>query len=336
MKDEFVQARNAETGVLIWTQRIGKVGKPDQKPNYAGTRSTPTVDGDFIYVLGSDGDLACLKKKDGTVRWQHNLLADFSGKSGTWAYSESPLIDGNAVVCTPGGSEATMLALNKATGAVLWKCPLEEADEAAYSSIIIVQQAGKRQYVQLLQKGLVGIEAGSGRFLWRDDRPISRFNANIPTPVAGDGYIYTASAGTGAGAVKLVAKPGGVEARPVYFESKLPTAIGGTIKLGKHLYGTTSQAMMCLEIATGEVLWQERAVGAASMVYADGRLYLHGENGDVALMEPSLEGYRQLGRFTPPNGPSRAGRQKAWAFPVVADGRLYIRDLNTLWCYRVN
>ncbi len=335
VKDEFVQARNARSGELIWSRRIGKVGKPKQNPNYAGARSTPTVDGEFLYVLGSDGDLVCLTKADGKVKWSKNLLTDFGGKSGTWAYSESPLIDGDAVVCTPGGTEATLLALNKSTGDVLWKCPQKEGDEAAYSSIIIVAAAGTRQYVQLLQKGLVGVEAKTGRFLWRYGRPISPFNANIPTPVAGDGYVYTASAGTGGGAVKLVQQADGVAAEHLYFETKLPTAIGGTIKLGELLYGTTKQAMMCLEIATGKVLWSERAIGAASMIYADGRFYLHGENGTVALMEPSDKGYLQHGRFTPSGRPQKKGKLKSWAYPVVADGRLFIRDWDTIWCYQV-
>ncbi|HJN10257.1 MAG TPA: PQQ-binding-like beta-propeller repeat protein [Pirellulaceae bacterium] len=334
-KDEFVQARNAHSGDLIWSRRIGKVGKPNQKPNYAGARSTPTVDGEFLYALGSDGDLVCLTKADGQVKWSKNLLADFGGKSGSWAYSESPLVDGDAVVCTPGGTTATLLSLNKATGDVLWKCPQQEGDEAAYSSIIVVSAAGKRQYVQLLQKGLVGVEAKTGRFLWRYGRPISRFNANIPTPVAGDGYVYTASAGTGGGAVKLVQQADGVAAKHVYFEGKLPTAIGGTIKLGELLYGTAGQAMTCLEVATGKVLWSERAIGAASLTYADGRLYLHGENGSVALMEPSAQGYREHGRFTPSGGPQKKGGQKSWAYPVVADGRLFIRDWDTIWCYQV-
>lgn len=334
-KDEFVQARDAHSGDLIWSRRIGKVGKPKQRPNYAGARSTPTVDGEFLYVLGSDGDLLCMTKADGEVKWSKNLLAEFGGKSGTWAYSESPLVDGDAVVCTPGGTEATLLALNKTTGDVLWKCPQKEGDEAAYSSIIVVSTAGKRQYVQLLQKGLVGVEAKTGRFLWRYDRPISRFNANIPTPVAGDGYVYTASAGTGGGAVKLVQQADGVEAQHIYFETKRPTAIGGTIKLGELLYGTTGQAMMCLEFATGKVLWSERAIGAASMTFADGRLYLHGENGSVALMEPNSKGYRQHGRFTPSDRPEKNANQKSWAYPVVADGRLFIRDWDTIWCYQV-
>jgi outer membrane protein assembly factor BamB len=246
------------------------------------------------------------------------------------------LIDGDALVCTPGGSEATLVALNKKTGEVLWKCAQPEGDEAAYASIIMAEAAGRKQYIQLLQKGLVGVEAKTGKPLWRFARAVSRYGANIPTPVVSGDIIYVGSAGTGGGAVKLRAKDGGIEAEQVYFEAKLPTAIGGAVKVGEYLYGTTAQAMLCLEFATGKIKWEERALGAASLCYADGRLYLHGENGDVALAEASPEAYREKGRFTPADQPKRSQpMEKAWAFPVVANGKLFIRDHGSLWCYAV-
>jgi outer membrane protein assembly factor BamB len=252
-----------------------------------------------------------------------------------WAYAESPLIDGSTVVCTPGGAEATLVALDKSTGAVRWKCALPEADDAAYSSAIVVEVGGTRQYVQLLQKGLVGVAASSGKLLWRYEKPVSVFDANIPTPTAGDGYVYVGSSGTGGGAVKLNVKGSAVMPEQVYFDSKMPTAIGGTVKVGDHLYGTTAQSLMCFELKSGQVKWQERSLGAASLCYADGCLYLHGENsGEIALVEASPEAYRLRGRFTPPDQPQR-GKSKAWAYPAIADGRLYIRDLDMLWCYDI-
>ena len=294
------------------------------------------MEGGFLYALGSDGDLACLEIGTGKVRWQKNLRSDFGGKPGQWAYSESPLIDGEAVVCTPGGGEATLLALNKKTGEVIWKCALPEGDEAGYASSILVEAGGVKQCVQLLQKGLVGVEAKTGRFLWRYGKAVSRYGANIPTPLASDGFIYTAAAGTGGGLVKLKAAGGSVEPEQVYFESKFPAAIGGAVKVGDYLYGTTAQAMLCVEFATGKIKWEERALGAASLCCADGRLYLHGENGEVALVEASPEAYREKGRFTPADRPKhRQEMEKAWAYPVVANGRLYIREHGTLWCYDV-
>jgi outer membrane protein assembly factor BamB len=334
--NESVQAHDAKAGKRLWQTRLGKVGPNPQQANYAAARSTPTIDGNFLYALGSDGDLASLSL-DGKIRWQKNLRSDFAGKSGDWSYAESPLIDGDTLVCTPGGAEATLIALNKNTGAPIWKCALPEADAAAFSSIIIVNTGGTKQYVQLLSKGLVGIDAKSGKLLWRYSKPISVYGANIPTPLAADDYIYVASAGTGGGAVHLIQKDGQFSAEEAYFSPKNPTAIGGVIKVGPNLFGTTGGAMECLEFTTGKILWEDRAAGPASMVYADNRLYLHAENGEVALVEPSAEAYHQKGRFTPPNQPKHTHGQmeKSWAYPVVANGHLYIRDHNVLWCYDV-
>jgi outer membrane protein assembly factor BamB len=335
LEDEFVTALDARDGKEIWSVRIGAVGNPKQNPPYPGARSTPTVERDVLYALGSDGDLVCMETAKGKIRWQKSLRSDFSGKPGTWAYSESPLVDRDKVICTPGGSEATMVALNEDSGDVIWKCAAPEGDEAAYASAVVVQQGGVKQYVQLLQKGLVGVAADTGKILWRFDKPVSRFNANIPTPVAADGYVYVASAGTGGGAVKLNTKGGDVEAEQSYFDAKMPTAIGGAVKIGDVLFSTTSQSMVCLDFKTGEEKWQNRALGASSLCYADGRLYLHSENGEVGLVEATPEAYREKGRFTPPDQPQRARGAKAWAYPVVANGRLYIRDAGSLWCYDV-
>ena len=183
LENEFVAAISARDGKRIWSTRLGNVGQPNQMPRFPAARSTPTVEGDVLYALGSDGDLACLDTDSGKIRWRKHLRSDFGGKPGTWAYAESPLIDGDTLVATPGGSEATLVALNKKTGEVIWKCPVPGGDEAAYASALAVEVGGIRQYVQLLQKGLVGVEAKTGKFLWRFDKPVSRFNANIPTPV---------------------------------------------------------------------------------------------------------------------------------------------------------
>jgi outer membrane protein assembly factor BamB len=334
LDNEFVQARAVIDGKQVWSTRIGKVGNPNQQPNYPAARSTPTVDGDFLYALGSNGDLTCLETGTGKVCWQKNLRTDFGGKPGTWAYSESPLIDGDLLVCTPGGSTATLVALKKSTGDTVWKSATPAGDEAAYSSAIIVEVDGIKQYVQFLQKGLVGVEAKTGKLLWRYGRSAQGSPAVIPTPVADKGSIYSAAARSGGGLVKLKVHDGAVEADQVYFSPKLPTSIGGAVKVGNFLYGTTGQSLLCTEFATGNVKWAEKSLGAASLCCADGRLYLHGENGDVALVETTAEAYQEKGRFTLPEQPNR-GRSKAWAYPVVANGRLYIRDLDTLWCYDV-
>ena len=336
LDNEFIQALSTEDGARLWRTGLGKVGNPDQKPNFPAARSTPTVDGELVFALGSDGDLACVAASSGEVQWRKNLRTDFGGKPGDWAYSESPLIDGDLLVCTPGGFEATLVGLNKRTGETIWKTALPEGDEAAYASAISVNAAGRKQYVQMLQKGLVGLDAQSGKLLWRYDQTISKFNANIPTPIAHDGTVYSAGAGTGGGVVRIESKDGSITAEPGYFSPKMPTSIGGAVLVGEYLYGTSGQAMLCVEFATGNVKWEERALGAGSLIYADDRVYLHAESGEVGLVDASPEGYVERGRFRPPDAPGRAGpMEKAWAYPVLAEGRLYVRDHGSLWCYDV-
>jgi outer membrane protein assembly factor BamB len=331
--DEFVQARSVADGSQAWAVRIGDVG-PNQGPQYPGARSTPTVDGDVLYALGSDGDLACVELAGGKVRWQLNLRTELGGKPGKWAYAESPLVDGDTLVATPGGDEATVVALDKKSGEMIWKCVLPEGDEAAYASAIVVDTGGLKQYVQMLEKGLVGVDAKTGNCLWRYEKTAQGSPASIPTPVAHNALVYSATGRGGGGLVELTVSPSGVETEEIYANSKLPTSIGGSVKVGDYLYGTNSAGLMCVDFATGEVKWQDRGIGAGAVCYADGCLYVHGEEGDVALVEATPEAYRQKGKFTPPDQPDR-GRAKAWAYPVVANGRLYIRDKGTLWCYDV-
>jgi outer membrane protein assembly factor BamB len=287
-----------------------------------------------MYALGSNGDLACLETESGEIRWTKNLVEDFAGQMGKWAYAESPLVDGDLVVCTPGGSEATLAALDKKTGEVVWKSAVPEADEAAYASIIVVESGGVKQYVQFLGKGLVGVDAKSGQFLWRYDRTAQGSPANIPTPVAHDALVYSAAGRSGGGLVQLAVDGDQVKAEEVYFEPKAPKSIGGAVRVGEYLYGTNSGGLMCVEFATGDIKWQDRSVGAGAVCVADGHLYVHGEKGDVALVEVTPEAYREKGQFALPDQPDR-GRSQAWAYPVVANGKLYIRDLGTLWCYDV-
>jgi outer membrane protein assembly factor BamB len=334
MDDEFVKALSTKDGSEIWSVRIGKVGPNIPEANYPGARSTPTVDGDVLFALGSDGNLMCLKLADGKTQWQKDLRTALGGQPGKWAYAESPLVDGDVLVCTPGGADATLVALNKKNGEVIWKSAVPGGDEAAYSSVTIVGSGSDKQYVQLLQNGLVGIDAKTGKFLWRYDATSKNSPANIPTPVAAGRLVYSATGMGGGGLIKLTGSGDHVEPEQVYFSKQLPNAIGGTVKIGDYLYGTSGQGLQCVEFATGDVKWSNRCIGAASICYADGNLYLHGENGDLALVEATPEGYHEKGKFTPPDQPDR-GPGKAWAYPVVADRRLYIRDQQVVWCYDI-
>ena len=335
MTNEFARALNAKDGKAVWTTPLGKVA-PNQGPQYPAARSTPTVDGDRIYVLGSDGDLACLEAATGKAVWTKNLRKDFGGKPGNWAYSESPLVDGDVVVVTPGGADATLVALNKKTGETVWKAPVPGGDAAGYASVVATEAAGVKQYVQFVGRGVVGVDARTGKFLWRFDET-GKGPANMPTPVVAEGFVYTSGARPAAGGlVKLVSTGGEVKAEKVYLERDRPSSIGGQVLVNGHLYGTIPNALVCVEFATGKVTWSEKSVTASSVLFADGRLYLHGEDGQVVMAEANPEKYVEKGRFTPPGRPKAVNRgDKAWAYPALADGKLYIREHGTLWCYDV-
>ncbi len=334
LTNEFVLALSAKDGHRLWTARLGKVGHPDQNPNYPAARSTPTVDGKMLYALGSDGDLVCLETATGKERWRKQLREDFGGKYGEWAYAESPSVDGGTLVCSPGGSNATMVALNKKTGALLWKCAVPGDQEAAYSSAVAAEFSGVKQYVQFFSKSLVGVEAKTGKLLWTYDRTAKGSPAVVMTPLVSDGLIYSGAYRVGASVIKPVKKDGTFVIEESYFSKKLPCPLGSVIKVGEYFYGTSDPSVFCVDFKTGAVQWQERSP-ALSWLAADHRLYAHGENGDVVLIEPTPVAYRQKGRFTPPDRPANRGQALAWAHMALADGRLYVRELNSLWCYSV-
>lgn len=333
MDNEFVKALEVETGKLIWKTRVGKVGLPDQQPNFPAARSTPTVDKDAIYALGSDGDLVCLDKKSGQIRWSENIRQKFNGQPGKWAYAESPLVDGEKVVCVPGGKEATLIALDKKNGELIWQAAVPGGSDAGYASIVIAMAGSNKQYIAFLINGLVGVDAETGKFLWLYDQ--TKDVATIPTPVVQNNYVYSGTR-KACGLLKIVTEQDSVDIEEVYQVSNLPSTIGGSILLGDYLFGTDAKNIICANFLTGEIMWKEPGIAPASLCYAEGRLYLHGENGTVALIEASTEVYNELGRFSPPDQPERTNNmEKAWTYPVVANGRLYIRDHDILWCYDV-
>src|SRR4029450_7812092 len=230
--------------------------------------------------------------------------------------------------------------LNKTTGAVIWKSAVPGGDPAGYASAIVVQGGGRKQYVQFLSKGIVGVDAKTGEFLWRY-KEVVKGPAQVFTPVARDGYVYAGALSIGGGAVRLKAEGNGVAAEQVYFERGLPNGFGGAVLVGDYLYGfdPAQQQIVVAEFTTGKVKWKAESLGRASVTYADGLLYVHAWKGDIGLVEATPEGYREKGRFTPPAQPKpKQGApygDTAYAHPVIANGRLYIRDSGTLWAYDI-
>lgn len=333
---EYVVALNAKDGTELWASPVNPKGGDDPS-------STPTTDGERVYAVSPSGDFVCLAAADGKELWRKSFTKDFGGSIPGWKYCESPLVDGDAVICTPGGKEATMVALNKKTGEVLWKCaiPGGAGDGYGYSSIMVSNAAGVKQYVQMLGAGTgcVGVAAKDGTFLWSYPRTANG-TATIPTPIIDGDYVFCSSGyGTGSALLKLVRNGSGVKAEQQYFleGNKLQNHHGGLIHVGDYVFGGHGHdngLPICVEMKTGKIVWggdkRGPGSGSAAVVYADGQLYFRYQNGLMALIGATKDGYQLNGTFKIPqvSGPS-------WSHPVVVGGRLYLREQDNLFVYEV-
>lgn len=324
----FVHALDGKAkGKKLWSTKVGNPGG-----SYPGTRSTPTVDGDLLYALGQWGDLVCLRAADGKEIWRKSLKDDLGGKmmSG-WGYSESVLVDGDKVICTPGGEQGTLAALDKKTGALLWRSK-ELTDRAAYASIIPVEIGGVRQYIQLTDASVAGVGT-DGRLLWRAPRRGS--TAVIPTPIYKDNHVFVTSGyGVGCNLFRIGVEGGKFSAQEVYASKEFENHHGGVVLVGDHLYGHSAKGgWICMEMKTGKLAWSNPGVGKGAVAAADGLLLCRSERGKgtLALVEATPDGYREHGRFDQPDRSTK----ESWPHPVVANGRLYIRDQDSLLCFDV-
>jgi outer membrane protein assembly factor BamB len=336
-----LMAFNRSDGKPLWTARIGAPWSDEM----GGPRGTPTVDGDLVYAIGTEGDLVCVEAATGKERWRKSLVRDFGGEMmSMWKFSESPLVDADRVVVTPGAKSAALVALDKKTGKEIWRAAVPDLgpkgrDGAGYSSIVISNGGGVKQYVQLLGRGLVGVRASDGRFLWGSNR-VANHVANISTPIVKDDYVF-ASTGYQAGSVLLqLAKAGdGVAAREVYFlePTTLQNHHGGLVLVGDHVYAGQGHGKgfpICVELKSGKVAWggdiRNAGTGSAAVVYADGNLVFRYQNGTVVLIEATPTGYKEKGSFAIPGV-----KNPSWSHPVVLDGILYLREQDTLYAYDV-
>lgn len=365
---EIVWALSEDDGSEIWASPIGDQVEQQVPQSKEGPGGTPTVDGDRLYVIGMGGAIACLKTDDGSIVWEKSLVQDFGGQPPTWSYRESPLIDGDKLICTPGGKDITMVALNKTTGEVIWESQMPAASPspagdaagdrdrggrrggsgrrrggggggaAAYASAIAIDFEGGRQYVQFTATALIGVNATDGEVLWTYEHPANSNGISCTTPIFKDGLIFASSAyGAGGGAVRLKKTGDGeINAEEVYFSPNMQNHHGGMIVVNDALYGANGGNgggfLTCLDFQSGELLWRDRNAPKGSLAMADGRIYLRSEDGKMILIEPSREGFVDRGSFEQPDRSS----SPAWAHPVVANGKLYIRDQGLLFCYDVS
>ena len=325
-RQSVVTSLNRADGKVAWVRIVGPAGENDRG---SGPRGTPSVDGDRLYALTENGDLACLRVADGTVVWQRNILKDFAAQNIGWLISESPLVDGNLVIVTPGGRSNGMVALDKMTGKTVWTAK-ELGDEAGYASPIVADVQGVRTVMTLTSNAAVGVRVSDGKLMWRYTA-VANNTANITTPVYSDNKVFFTSAyGTGGALLGLRASGQEVRAQEIYFTREMQNHHGGVVLVNGYLYGFNNSILTSLEFNTGKMMWRDRSVGKASVTYADGNLYLLSENNVVGLAEATPAGYREKGRFTIADQ-----GLPSWSHPVVSGGQLFIRNQGTLAAYDV-
>lgn len=325
---EVVIALDANTGKELWTAALG--GILDNGWG-GGPRGTPTVDGDKVYALSGRGDLACVNVGDGKVVWKASMKT-FGGKTPGWGYTESVLVDGDQVVCTPGGQQGAIVALNKKTGELIWQSK-EFTDGAQYSSLVPARINGTAQYVQLTMQSIVGVAAKDGKMLWKS--PFPGRTAVIPTPIVRDNLVYVA-AGYGVGCKQIKINPDN-SVETVYENKVMKNHHGGVILVGEHLYGHAEPGWVCQDFKTGEEVWNHRDFKKGAVACADGMLYCIEEgSGTVVLAEASPTGWKEHGRFKlDPQTKIRSPQGRIWTHPVIANGKLYLRDQDLISCYDI-
>jgi outer membrane protein assembly factor BamB len=333
---------DAATGKRLWTKAI-----TDSVPKFShgGSRSTPSIDGERLYAIASSGKIVCLSASDGSEVWSKDFRSEWGGRPPSWGFAESPLVDGERVLCTPGGSGAMIVSLDKMTGQEIWRTSVPAFGEsgqngAGYSSIVISNACGVKQYVQLVGKGVIGVRASDGQFLWGYNQVANR-TANIPTPIVSGDYVFCSTGyGQGSALLKLVKDGDGVQCEEQYFLTgdKAQNHHGQMILKDGYVYFGHKHGQgfpICIEMLTGKVAWGggERGPGngSAAITYADGHVIFRYQSGEVALIEATPSGYHLKGSFKP----KFVGSDPCWAQPVVIGGRMYLRDQDKLMCYDV-
>ena len=334
--DEYLSCFDRGTGKQLWKTKTGAAWT-DGQPTWQSSRSTPTVDGDRVYVLSPFGVLLACSVADGRELFRVDLKGDLGGSKGdSWGYSESVTIDGDTLVCTPGGEKATLAALDKRTGKVRWSCSVPGDPGAGHSSVVIAKVGGRKVYVQTTAGGAFGVDAATGTLLWT--YPIDRTTAVIPTPIVRDELVFFAAGYKRGGALlrQVPAADGSVKVEEVYpLNTDLANKHGGIVLVGDHLYGDSDDKGIpfCAELKTGKLAWKERGSGkdSASVLAADGHLYIRYSDGTLSLVKAVPAAYTEVSSVQVPG----SGDRPSWAHAVIVDGRLYLREGDAILCYDV-
>lgn len=322
--EQFLIAIDAASGETVWRTAHGR-RYSNRRGN--GPRGTPTVDGDRVYALGGDGNLICAEVRTGATVWEKNLLRTYGGRNISWGISESPLVDGDRVVVNAGGPRASVVALNKETGAEIWKT---QSDEAGYSSPVVAVIGGKRQYVVFTGEAGIGVLAENGELLWRY-ATVSNSTANIATPIVHEDLVFLSSAyGTGCALLRIGGSGGSVSLSEVYFNRNMMNHYTSSVLIDGYLYGFSGRILTAMHLKTGEVGWKSRSIGKGQIIHADGKLYILSEDAVVGLIDPDPTRYREVARFE-----IESRDYPTWTLPVISSGVLYLRDQARLYAYDI-
>ncbi len=325
-EEEHVWCRELSTGNKVWSTKVAPAFRELEFPE--GPRATAALDGGQLFTLGAGGNLVCVDLESGKLQWSKDLRGELAGEMmSDWGYSESPLVDGDHVICTPGGSQGCVAAFDRKTGELVWRST-ELKDPAAYASLIKIEFAGKPQYVVLTGQSVAGISAADGSLLWRTER-VGK-TAVVPTPIFTGSHVWVTSGyGVGCNLYELKEDAGKQSATEVYQNRTIKNGQGGALLLGDHVFAASGPLLICMDWRTGETIWRSRSLNRASLTSADGLLILRGEQGEVALVEASAKEYSAKGSFEQ----GERTEFKSWAHPVVSGGRLYLRDQDSMSCY---
>jgi len=322
---EYVIALDRATGKKVWETQNGRRFENDRGD---GPRSTPTVEGDRLYVLGGNGDLTCLENATGKKIWSMNIVQRFGGVNPYWGYSESPLILGDRILVNTGGRGAGIAAVSTADGSTLWR---QHNDGAGYSSPMLMRTGSLNQVIFFTEDRALAVDPRDGRLLWSYNKA-NNGTANIATPIVRGTRVFVSSDyGTGGALLDVRAAGNLATANEVYFTREMRNHHASSVLVGDYLYGFSSSILTSLAFDTGKPAWRDRSVGKGSLIFADGRLYLYSEDSVVGLAEASPTGYREHGRFTIP----QQSGLPTWSHPIIAGGLLIIRDQDNVFAYDV-
>jgi len=300
----------------------------DKAGNHPGTRTTPTIDGDRLYLMSGQGRIACYNAADGKRIWYVDTLEKFGGQNIRWGIAESVLIDGEKAICTPGGKDATVVALNKMTGEILWTSK-GLSQLSAYCSPMLVERGGKRLILTLVEKAFTGIDANTGQVYWTMPHQVS-YDIQAVSPLHKDGMVFVSN-GYRHGSVGFAISGDGTSAEQKWAEKSLDIHHGGAVLVDGKIHGSSTKGeWICLDLATGKVAFSDKLVGKGSVIYVDGMLYGYGENGKVGLIKIKPDGYELVSSFQ-----IKKGGGEHWAHPAISDGRLYVRHGDVLMCYDI-